>query len=119
MWAGRSWTRTSLGPPAPRTGSAWVWQSSNPWWPRSADLWCSVRRSTPWPGPRRPRESGPSSGAFVSPDDLQAGGNNPEARLHELADALPDEQEDLLHEAFDGLAKEYSLGVAQTRELQA
>jgi hypothetical protein len=55
----------------------------------------------------------------MSPDDLQAGGNNPEAKLHELADALPDEQEDQLHQAFDQLAKEHALGVAQTRELQA
>jgi uncharacterized protein (TIGR00730 family) len=55
----------------------------------------------------------------VNPDDLQVGGNSPEARAHELADALPDDQEDLLHEAFEGLAKEHSLGPAQTRELQA
>jgi uncharacterized protein (TIGR00730 family) len=55
----------------------------------------------------------------VSPEDLQAGGNSAEARASELAGAQPDEQEDLLHESFDGLAKEHSLSPAQTRELQA
>ncbi len=54
----------------------------------------------------------------MSQDDLEAGGNSPEARLHELADAQPDVREDELHESFDALAKEHSLGPAQTRELQ-
>jgi uncharacterized protein (TIGR00730 family) len=52
-------------------------------------------------------------------DDLEAGGNNPIARAHEIADALPDDQEDQLHQAFDALAQAHSLGPAQTRELQA
>jgi uncharacterized protein (TIGR00730 family) len=55
----------------------------------------------------------------VSTSDLQAGGNNPEARAHEIADALQDDQEDLLHQAFEALATAHSLGPAQTRELQA
>ncbi len=54
-----------------------------------------------------------------SAGDLQAGGNSPEARAHEVADALPDDQEELLHQAFGDLAKGHSLGPAQTRELQA
>jgi hypothetical protein len=55
----------------------------------------------------------------VSADDLQAGGNNPIARAHEAEDALPDDQEDSLHLAFEDLATAHSLGPAQTRELQA
>jgi len=55
----------------------------------------------------------------VSGSDLEAGGNSPQARAHEVADALPDDQEDALHLAFEGLAKEHSLGPAQIRELQA
>ena len=42
--------------------------------------------------------------------DLEAGGNSEEARAYEFADALPDAQEDVLHQAFEGLAKEHSLG---------
>jgi uncharacterized protein (TIGR00730 family) len=55
----------------------------------------------------------------VSSNDLQAGGNNPEARAYELADTLPDADEDALHRSFDDLATAHSLGPAQTRELQA
>ncbi|MGA2304667.1 MAG: LOG family protein [Acidimicrobiales bacterium] len=51
--------------------------------------------------------------------DLQAGGNSEEARAQELADRLPDAQEDTLHKAFEGLAAEHSLVPAQSRELQA
>jgi uncharacterized protein (TIGR00730 family) len=55
----------------------------------------------------------------VSDDDLEAGGNNPVARAHELANAQPDVQEERLRESFEALAKEHSLGPAQSRELQA
>ena len=55
----------------------------------------------------------------MSRDDLEAGGNSAAARAHEVANALPDAREDDLHEAFDGLAQEHSLGPAQTRVLQA
>ena len=51
--------------------------------------------------------------------DLEAGGNSPEARALELANAMPDDQEDALHLAYEALAKEHSLGPAQVRELQA
>ena len=55
----------------------------------------------------------------MSVDDLEAGGNNPIARAHEKADALPDPEEETLHAAFEGLAREHSLSPAQARELQA
>jgi uncharacterized protein (TIGR00730 family) len=55
----------------------------------------------------------------VTVGDLEAGGNSEEARAHEFADALPDAQEDALHQAFEVLAAAHSLGPAQTRELQA
>ncbi len=54
-----------------------------------------------------------------SAGDLQAGGTAPRPGRTRLADALPDDQEDQLHEAFGDLAKGHSLGPAQTRELQA
>jgi len=46
----------------------------------------------------------------VTGGDLEAGGNSPEARAQERADALPDAREDVLHEAFAALAEEHSLG---------
>jgi uncharacterized protein (TIGR00730 family) len=51
--------------------------------------------------------------------DLEAGGNSAAARAKEAANAQPDDREDALHQAFDGLAEEHSLGPAQSRELQA
>ena len=77
--------------------------------PAGPARWCSARRCTPWREPHRHRERGRSP----------AGGNSEEGRAHEIADRLPDPQEETLHKAFEGLAAEHSLGPAQIRELQA